>query len=123
MPRRATTVVTYAGLAAGGALVGVLGAFYHLATIDVGGLRLPFMLPVLVALVAVLVHGGGRACGGRLGAVLPAAAWLVVTLFAASPRPEGDVLVTGGWLSLAYLLVGTLAASVAVTRSPHRPRG
>lgn len=100
-------------MAAGG-LLGVVGAFYHLLTLDVVGLGLPVLLPVLLGALAALAFGGARFCGRRLGAVLPAGGWLLVTLLLAEPRAEGDVVLTGGVTSLAYLLAGTLVAGTAV---------
>jgi hypothetical protein len=69
-----------------------------------------------------------RLSASRLVAVLPGVAWLVVVVGAMMRRPEGDLVITGsgvtGTLNLVFLLVGVLAAAVAVGRilgAPARP--
>jgi hypothetical protein len=47
--------------------------------------------------------------------------WLGIALTAGSRKTEGDVIVSGGFRGLAFLLVGTLAAAavVGVTGAPR----
>jgi hypothetical protein len=58
--------------------------------------------------------------------VLPAVVWLVVAVGASLRRPEGDLLLTGGgvlgFLSLAFLLAGVVAAAFAVGKVLAAPR-
>jgi hypothetical protein len=97
----------------------------------IGGVLVP--VSILVAVVGNLLLPGllMRVSGSRLVAVLPAVVWLVVAVTAMSRRPEGDVVMLGrgtlGTLNLVFLLVGVLAAAVAVGRTlgarpPVRPR-
>ena len=97
----------------------------------IGGVLVP--ISILVAVVGNLVLPSllMRASGSRLVAVLPAAVWLVVAVTAMSRRPEGDVVLLGtgalGTLNLVFLLLGVLAAAVAVgrtlgARQPVTPR-
>jgi hypothetical protein len=84
----------------------------------------PVLVPVsiLVAVVANLLLPGAalRRSGSRLVAVVPAAVWLVVVVAAMMRRPEGDLVIIGrgaaGTVNLAFLLLGVLAAAVAVGR-------
>jgi hypothetical protein len=77
---------------------------------------------ILVAVVANLLLPGAalRRSGSRLVAVVPAAVWLVVVVAAMMRRPEGDLVIIGrgaaGTVNLAFLLLGVLAAAVAVGR-------
>ncbi|MGY1813755.1 hypothetical protein [Blastococcus sp. SYSU D00820] len=82
------------------------------------------LVPVSVVAAAVgnllLVTLTHRVTGSRLAAVLPALVWAAIAVLAAQRRPEGDLLLPGGGalgtLNLVFLLVGVLAAAVAVGR-------
>lgn len=89
----------------------------------------PVPVSVLLAVVGnlALVTVAHRVSGSRLVAVLPAVVWLAVVLRGAVPTPEGDLLVTGGdgltqLVNLGFLLLGVLAAAVAVGRVLGTPR-
>jgi hypothetical protein len=59
-------------------------------------------------------------------AVLPAVVWLVLALAASRRRAEGDLLIIGGgangYVNLAFLLLGVVAAAFAVGRVLAGPR-
>jgi hypothetical protein len=90
----------------------------------------PVLVPVSVAAAVVgnllLVSGAYRLSGSRVVAVLPALLWLTVAVAASIRRPEGDLILTGGGaagvVNLAFLLLGVLAAAVAVGRVLAAPR-
>jgi Family of unknown function (DUF6113) len=90
----------------------------------------PVLVPVSVAAAVVgnllLVSGAYRLSGSRVVAVLPALVWLTVAVAASIRRPEGDLILTGGGaagvVNLAFLLLGVLAAAVAVGRVLAAPR-
>jgi len=112
-------------------LVTVLAAW--LALVEVFWLPLRVLgVPVPVSVVAavvgnlLLVDLAARLTGSRLAAVLPAVVWLVIAVGASLRRPEGDLLLTGGgvlgFLSLAFLLAGVVAAAFAVGKVLAAPR-
>ena len=113
-------------------LVTVLAAWLALVEVFWLPLRV-FGVPVPVSVVAAVVGNlllvglAARLTGSRLGAVLPAVVWLVVAVGASLRRPEGDLLLTGGgvlgFLSLAFLLAGVVAAAFAVGKVLAAPRG
>ncbi len=89
-------------------------------------------IPVPVSIVAavvgnlLLVDAARRLSGSRLVAALPAVVWLVIAVAGAMRRPEGDLLLPGGdtvtsTLSLAFLLLGVVAAAFAVGRALGGP--
>jgi hypothetical protein len=88
----------------------------------------PVPVSVLAAVVGnlLLVGGAHRLSGSRVVAVLPAVVWLTVAVAASIRRPEGDLILTGGGaagvVNLAFLLLGVLAAAVAVGRVLAAPR-
>ena len=92
----------------------------------VGGVLLP--VSVLAAVVGnlLVVRTAYRLSRSRLVAVLPALAWLTVALAATQRRPEGDLVITGGgalgYVGLAFLLFGVVAAAFAVGRVLAAPR-
>ena len=112
-------------------LVTVLAAWLALVEVFWLPLRV-FGVPVPVSVVAAVVGNlllvglAARLTGSRLGAVLPAVVWLVVAVGASLRRPEGDLLLTGGgvlgFLSLAFLLAGVVAAAFAVGKVLAAPR-
>ena len=112
-------------------LVTVLAAWLALVEVFWLPLRV-FGVPVPVSVVAAVVGNlllvglAARLTGSRLGAVLPAVVWLVVAVGASVRRPEGDLLLIGGgvlgFLSLAFLLAGVVAAAFAVGKVLAAPR-
>ena len=112
-------------------LVTVLAAWLALVEVfwlplRVFGVPLPVSVAAAVAGNLLLVALAARLTGSRLAAVLPALAWLVVAVGASLRRPEGDLLLVGsgvlGFLSLAFLLAGVVAAAFAVGKVLAAPR-
>ena len=91
-----------------------------------GGVPVPVSLVAAVVGNVLLVDAARRLSGSRLVAVLPALVWLGIALAAGSRRPEGDLLITGGdavtqLVNLGFLLLGVVAAAVAVGRALGAP--
>jgi hypothetical protein len=121
------------GLARAGNAVAVVVAAAWLALVEVFWLPLRVagvLVPVSVVAAVVgnlmLVALALRLTGSRLLAVLPALAWVAVTVTAMVRRPEGDLILTGGGalgiVNLAFLLLGVTAAAFAVGRTLAGPR-
>jgi len=91
----------------------------------VGGVLVPVSVLAAVAGNLLLPDLVLRRSRSRAVAVLPAIAWVGVAAAASMRRPEGDLLVVGtgglGAVGMAFLLVGVLAAAVAVGRALSRP--
>ncbi len=79
--------------------------------------------PLAAVLISVLNFGllwaAGWGMGGKLGAVVPAAAWLIVVMLFSGKTSSGSLVVTGTAAGNVFLLGGTLAAILAIvfTRS------
>ncbi|MCF6507327.1 hypothetical protein E9549_07885 [Blastococcus sp. MG754426] len=84
----------------------------------VGGVLVPVSVAAAVAGNLLLVGAALRLSGSKAVAALPAVTWLAVVVAAMVRRPEGDLLlVSGGSLGLvstAFLLLGVLAAALAL---------
>ena len=109
-----------------GLLAAVVAAWFALVEVlwlplYAGAVPLPLSIPVAVAVNLLLVTLTHRVTGSRVAAVVPALVWLAVVVPATQRRPEGDVLLTGDWRGLAFLLLGVLGASVAVGRVVGTP--
>jgi Family of unknown function (DUF6113) len=122
--RRGSSVVwglVFVGLSAWLALVEVFWLPLRIGLV-------PVPVSVLAAVVGnlMLVGGAHRLSGSRVVAVLPAVVWVTVAVAASIRRPEGDLILTGGGaagvVNLAFLLLGVLAAAVAVGRVLAGPR-
>jgi hypothetical protein len=91
-----------------------------------GGVLVPISVPAAVVGNLLLVWAVHRWSRSRAVAVLPAVVWLVLALAASQRRPEGDLLITGGgasgYVNLAFLLLGVVAAAFAVGRVLAGPR-
>jgi hypothetical protein len=46
---------------------------------------------------------------------LPLASWLAVALLFGSPRPEGDLIITGSTAGLLFIVLGIISAAAGVT--------
>jgi hypothetical protein len=95
----------------------------------VGGVLVPVSVVAAVVGNLLVVAEAYRWSRSRVVAVLPALAWLAVALAATRRRPEGDLVIVGtgalGYVGLAFLLIGVVAAAFAVGRvlaAPRRPR-
>ena len=110
------TGAAYAVLALLGAALGVIGAFFQ-----------GFGPAPLLAAAFVVVNGGfawlaAWGMGGRLGGVVPAAAWLAVAIALSQQRPEGDLVIPGTTSGYVFLVGGLVAFAVGLATSPVRPR-
>lgn len=106
----------YPVLAVLGVLVAVAGSLVQAAWFP-GGLLL-----ALAGSVA-LFYGGARLTGTRLGAVVPAAVWLITVMLLSSARPEGDFLFANGISPYVYLLGGAMAGVMSATLVQPRSDG
>jgi hypothetical protein len=115
MIRRAGAALLVAGLAGWLALVEVFWL-----PLRVAGVLVPVSVVAAVGGNLLLVPLAARLTGSRVAAALPALVWLTIAVAASIRRPEGDLVITGGGVSgfvnLAFLLLGVVAAAFAVGR-------
>lgn len=104
-------------------LLGVLGALVACAGALLQDAWFPGGLVLSLAGCAALFYGGVLATRTRLGAVVPAAVWVVSVLLLSTTRPEGDFLFAAGAGPYLYLLGGALAALVCATVPQVPPSG
>jgi len=89
----------------------------------------PTLLPRVAASLLIAGPGlyymtlyAGRAASSRIGAILPAAAWLTTVIVLSAGRPEGDsVYLLSSYQGLLLAPLGMVAAALgiaAVRRSP-----
>uniref|UniRef100_A0ABV9XP69 DUF6113 family protein n=1 Tax=Streptomyces coeruleoprunus TaxID=285563 RepID=A0ABV9XP69_9ACTN len=101
-------VALHTGLFLLGLLVGAAGAL-------VQGGWFPGGLLLALAGTAGLFYGGRRAAGAQLGALTPAAGWLVAVVLLSLGRDEGDKMFWGGMADLVYILGGMVIAVICAT--------
>jgi hypothetical protein len=107
--------IAYGVLAVLGVLLGVIGSFefsWQAGSVPVAAIALSVVN-------LVIFRAAGWAMESRLGAVVPAALWMIVLVVLSSRRPEGDLVVTGTTAGYVYMFGGAVAALVAIiwTRS------
>ena len=82
-----------------------------LVPLRVAGVPVPAAVVLACGVDLLLGRAGGRLYG-RLGALLPGLLWFVVVAVLQGRRPEGDLVVTGGYTGLALLFLGSTCAAV-----------
>ena len=92
-------------------LLALWGAF--LVPLRIGSVAVPVGVAVALSNYP-LCRAGAAALGRRTGAAVPMAVWAVIAVLFSTARREGDLIITGSLRGLAFLLVGLLAAAVAV---------
>ncbi|MGQ0466370.1 MAG: DUF6113 family protein [Sporichthyaceae bacterium] len=93
------------GIAALGALLGLFTSFAHAQR--AGGIIVG--LPVTLAAEAALVGAAGVVFRSRTAAAAATFGWMVTAAVFGSPRPEGDLVVSGDLAGVAYFGVGVIA--------------
>jgi hypothetical protein len=104
-------------------MLALLGAFW--TPLRIGTVLIPISLVIVAAGNWLLVRLAYRATGALGLSLVPALAWLVLTLLLAQKTTEGDLVLAGNnWVANAYIIVGSLAAAFAAYRvmNPGRPR-
>ncbi|MCX4674521.1 DUF6113 family protein [Streptomyces sp. NBC_01433] len=113
-PPNPARIAAYFGLAVLGALVAMAGSLVQAAWFP-GGLL------IALAATAGLFYGGRVLFGTQLGALAPAAGWLVAVIVLLSGRPEGDY-VFGDELGLTLFLLGGMAVAVMCATTSRLPQ-
>ncbi len=85
-----------------------------LVVLRVGTTRAPVSFAMAVILHPLLTRWMRDATGSRRAALVPFVVWLAVVLPLGSSRSEGDLVLTGQWVSYAYLVVAMAAFAVAI---------
>lgn len=102
-----------------GAVMGVLGGFthaaWHVGPVPAGAIGW------LLALLGVGV-GAGRLMRGRLGAAVPSAGWLLVSMAFSLELAAGDLVISGNASGYVYLYGGIVAVVVAFLAAPSSGR-
>jgi hypothetical protein len=96
-------------------LLAVLGVLAAVAGALVQDGWFPVGLLLALAGAVGLFWGGAKLCRTRVGAVAPAAGWVVTVLLLTAPRPEGDFVFGAGIGSYVFLYGGMLAAVMCAT--------
>ncbi len=99
-------------------LLALWGSF--LVPFRIGATLVPVSL-VIAVVGNVLVGRAGARVAGSTGAVVPGVLWVGLTLVLSGRRAEGDVVVPGTVVGLAFLLAGALASAGAYGAAVLRP--
>lgn len=117
---RAITVLAYVVLFVLGALQGLVGSFQY------GQSPAPLVAIVFVVAIFATCALGGWAMRSRIGALLPAAGWLLASLVLSTGNAQGSVIITATTAGEWYLYggaAGSLAGvGTAIFRSAYARR-
>lgn len=102
------------GLAAAGAVIGVVGAFVQAITSTLAGVDVPIGALAAVTMTALAVRAGAALVHRRAGAVAVAVGWVATVLWMSLfPSNEGDVIIGATTSALIYVYGGVLVAVFA----------
>ena len=89
------------------------------------GLGVPLPVAPVLAVVGNVVCGvaGARVLRSRVGAILPGLIWAVIALSLGTRTAEGDVVVPGTAMGVAFLVAGTVAATAVIGVVGDQGRG
>ncbi|MFF3665243.1 DUF6113 family protein [Microtetraspora malaysiensis] len=99
-----------------GAVLGVVGGFAHAWYVE----DVPVAAIAWLAVLFAVPFAMGRLLGGKLGAVLPAAGWMLVSFFLADKQAAGDLVIAGNSAGYWYLYGGMAAFVAAIVIAPSR---
>ncbi len=94
-----------------------------LVPLRIGTVPLPMSVLLAVAGNAGLTKLAVRQTGSIVWGVLQPILWLLVIVVLSLPRPEGDVIVPGTAMGLAFLFVGAVAGAYGVASEITRRAG
>lgn len=97
-----------------GLAVGVVGTVGSRQAVRVLGTDLPVGLPLALAASFLAVVIPGALARWRPAAAAAALGWFAAVTALLWSRPEGDVVVTGDWLGLAWLGLGVVLVAAAM---------
>ncbi|WP_052867678.1 DUF6113 family protein [Streptomyces niger] len=101
-------------------LLFVLGVLTAVAGGLLQGAWFPGGLLLALAGVAALFTGGARAAVSVVGALVPAAGWLITVIGLSTTRAEGDFVFGAGLGAYVYMLGGIAVAVICTTASMGR---
>lgn len=107
-PAGGVRIAAYVVLLVLGLLTGAAGSLVQ-AGWSAGG------VPLALAGAAGLFWGGAQLTRTKLGAIAPAAGWVVAVLLLTMPRPEGDFVFGTGLGTYVFLFGGMLVAVMCAT--------
>jgi predicted outer membrane lipoprotein len=105
-----------------GAVVGMAGMLAHRNVVRPSGVLLPWGLLLGLATAFAVIRAVSLTPVAVRGAVACAAGWLLALIGLQRARPEGDFLVAGDGLGMAFAFGGMAVVAVAVARSVTRAR-
>ncbi len=113
-PRAALATRLVGGLlvAVATGVVAVVEVF--LAVLRVGTVRAPVSIALAVVAHPLLTRWMRDTTDSRPAAVVPFAVWVAVVLPFGSTRAEGDLVLTGEWVSYAFLVIAMASFAVAL---------
>lgn len=104
------------------AVVTVVEAF--LVVLRAGTVRAPVSIVMAVVLHPLLTRWMRDTTASRPAALIPFAVWVAIVLPLGAPRAEGDLVLTGEWVSYAYLLIAMASFALSIgLLLPRRRRG
>ncbi|WP_285775302.1 DUF6113 family protein [Microtetraspora sp. NBRC 13810] len=108
------TGLAYVVLAVLGVVMAVVGGFQHALYLG----AVPLAAAGWVLLLFAVVYGMARMTAGKLGALVPGVAWMLVSMVLSGERGEGDLVIAANLAGYIYLYGGFAVIVLAVLLAP-----
>lgn len=102
--------------------ISVVAGFVQANRVVIFGIKVPYGLPLGLALCILSVLWLNRFFGTRFSGLVFLVTWVITTLQLAIESPNGDLVLSATWYSSAYVIVGAILVSTTAVLPPMRVR-
>jgi hypothetical protein len=102
------------------AAISVVAGFAQANRVVIFGIKIPYGLPLALALCILSVLWLNRFFGTRFAGLIFLVIWVITTLQFAIESPGGDLVLSATWYSSAYVIVGAILVSATAVLPPMR---
>ena len=102
--------------------ISVVAGFAQANRVVIFGIKVPYGLPLALALCILSVLWLNRFFGTRFSGLVFLVTWVITTLQLAIESPNGDLVLSATWYSSAYVIAGAILVSTTAVLPPMRVR-
>lgn len=112
----------FMGSALASLAISVVAGFAQANRVVIGGIKIPYGLPLALLLCTLSVLWLNRFFGTRFAGLVFLVIWVITTLQLAIESPNGDLVLSATWYSSAYVIAGAILVSATAMLPPMRKR-
>lgn len=100
--------------------ISVVAGFAQANRLVIGGIKIPYGLPLALLICVVGVLWLNRFFGTRFAGLVFLVIWVITTLQFAIESPGGDLVLSATWYSSVYVIAGAILVSATAMAPPMR---